>query len=56
MDKFRIRLTFTSRAENFQDAVAIGHGAMEHLFETFNDDGSIQPRFTVTADEEPADG
>lgn len=41
MPWFKVQLTISVRADSTSDAFDIAHGAFEHLYDTFNDDGSI---------------
>ena len=48
MPKFDISIGLTIDAETQDDARGIAIGACEHLQDTFNDDGSIDPLCSIT--------
>ena len=49
--KFEVTLKLTVEANNLSDALDLGIVAAEHLNDTFNDNGSINPLMQVDAKE-----
>lgn len=47
MKTFTITIEIKVQAESSMDALNIGIGAVEHLNDTFNDDGSLDPFMRV---------
>ena len=49
MKTFLVTIEIKVQAETSMDALCIGIGAAEHLNDTFNDDGSLDPLMRVEA-------
>lgn len=49
MKTFLVTIEIRVQAETSMDALVIGIGAAEHLNDTFNDDGSLDPLMRVEA-------
>ena len=49
MKTFLVTIEIKVQAETSMDALVIGIGAAEHLNDTFNDDGSLDPLMRVEA-------